>query len=178
MKERLINIFRTTKKCWLECLQVVIINATAYLLYPGYSTSCELKHATDGFDRSWATTVIISCYMFGDFFGRAAARWWKWLGPKYVWICVLLRCLFILLYIIAVEDIVNKLNDEIWCSILTFFLSFSGGYFLNLSQAYTSCNPNLQTYEYEIASFAVSFAIGIGTTIGCLLSYAMPVHEF
>lgn len=178
LKNRLMNIWNTTKKCWLECLQVVVINANAYLIYPGYATSCSLKHTKGGFDRSWATTVIISCYMFGDFFGRTAARWWKWPGAKYVWICVVIRFLFVPLYMIAIENAVKKLNDEIWCSILTFFLSFSGGYFLNLSQAYTSCNPNLQKYEYEIASFTVSFSIGIGTMIGCLLSYAMPLHDY
>lgn len=176
--ERLRNIWNTTKKVWLECLQAVIINATAYIVYPGYATSCQLKHERGGFDRSWATTIIISCYMFGDVIGRWAARWWMWPGPKYVWICVVLRFLFFPLYIIAIENVVEKLNDEIWCSILSFFLSFSGGYFLNLSQAYASCNESLQKYEYEIASFAVSFAIGIGTTIGCLLSNAMPVHEY
>ena len=79
---------------------------------------------------------------------------------------------------VPIEGVVDKLNDEIWCAVLSFFLSFSGGYFLNLSQAYTSCNPDVEKHELEIASFTVSFCIGLGTTIGCLLSYAMPMHEY
>lgn len=176
--DRLRNIGYTVKKVWLECLQVIIVNAIAYVVYPGYATSCQLKHKRGGFDRSWATTIIISCYMIGDVIGRMAVKWWKWPGPKYVWICVVLRLLFFPLYIIAIENVVKKLNDEIWISILSFFLVFSGGYFLNLSQVYTSGNESLQKHEYEIASFSLSFCIGLGTLIGCVLSYTMPVHDY
>lgn len=177
LKERLQNIGRVVKKCWLECLQAVVINCTAYTLYPGYATSVDVKHESGGFDRSWAITIIISCYMFGDFFGRTAARWWKLPGAKYVWIAVCLRFIFFPLYIIAIENVVPKLNDEIWICICSFFLSFSGGYFLNLSQAYTSVNPTLEKCELEIASFTISFCIGVGTSLGCVLSYAMPVKS-
>lgn len=107
--------------------------------------------------------------MIGDVIGRMAVKWWKWPGPKYVWICVVLRLLFFPLHIIAIENVVKKLNDEIWSSILSFFLAFSGGYFLNLSQVYTSSNESLQKHEYEIASFSLSFCIGLENSIGCVI---------
>lgn len=61
--DRLRNICYTAKKIWLECLQVILINAFAYVVYPGYATSCQLKHERGVFDRSWTTTIIISCYV-------------------------------------------------------------------------------------------------------------------
>lgn len=172
---RLKNIFIVIKKCWLECLQALLINATAYILFPGYATQTLIKH---GIERSWITTIVIACYMVGDFVGRTAARWWKWPSKNYVIIAVCLRFLFFPLYCISIENIVSALADEIWICVLTFFLPFSGGYFLNLSQAYTCTNEKLEPTEQEIASFTVSFFIGIGTTVGCLISYAMPIHDY
>ncbi|OHT13521.1 hypothetical protein TRFO_16282 [Tritrichomonas foetus] len=173
-KTRILNIGRIFKKAYLECIQAAVINMTAYIVFPGYATSTQIKH---GLDRGWVTSIIIACYMIGDFVGRSAARWWKWPSRNYVWIGVVLRFLFFPLYCISIENVVEKLADEIWIMVLSFFLPFSGGYFLNLSQAYTSSNPKLEKGEQEIASFTVSFCIGIGTFIGCLISYAMPVRE-
>ena len=174
LKERLQNIKNVSKKAWLEYLSVTLINCTSYIVFPGYATSCKIKH---GLSRSWVTSIIIACYMFGDFVGRYATRLWKWPGPKYVWICVVLRFLFFILYCLPIENVIEVLNDEIWVAILSFLLSFSGGYFLNLSQIYTSLNSKIEKNELEISAFTLSFCIGFGTSVGNIISYAMPIDS-
>lgn len=166
---RLKRIGHVLKKIWIECAQALLCQVITYTLFPGYATQTEIVH---GLERSWVTLLITCLYMIGDFSGRMLARFWKWPKPRFVWMCSVIRLLFFPLYVISIQRL--GIVDEIWIYILSFFLSFSGGYFITISVQYTTSNPKLEMNEMEIAAFTVTFFTGVGVTIGCLISFAMP----
>lgn len=159
------------KKIHREFLEGMFCHWVTYTIFPGYATSTQIKH---GIQKDWVTTAITSVYMICDFSGRMIARFWKWPSPKYVWINVVARLIFFPLFMISIEGLVIK--DEIYIMVLSGILSFTGGYYMTCSMGYAAIHPQLEKDEYEIATYTASFGPGLGGTLGCLFSFAMPLH--
>lgn len=168
---RLKRVGVVIKKCYREFLESLFCHIVTYSIFPGYATSTQIKH---NLGRDWVTTIITSIYMVFDFLGRFSARFWKWPPPKYLWIPVVVRLVFYPLFMISIEGV--AIVDEIYIMVLSALLPFTGGYFITCAMGYTAINPKLEKDELEIATYTVGFGTSFGCTLGCLLSFAMPVR--
>ncbi|KAK3094539.1 hypothetical protein FSP39_003041 [Pinctada imbricata] len=165
------------KKIWVQALSVWFVFFVTLTIFPSIWSQVERKDFPLVEDKNlWSAIFCFLSFNLFAFIGNIVSEWVKVPGPKYVWIPIALRGLFIPFFVMcrfALETrnfpvIID--NDYVYI-VGGIVLAFTSGYFSSLTMMY---GPKLVGPEVAgIAGMIMAFCLVMGITTGVNFSLAV-----
>lgn len=171
------SIIQTIKVIWVEWLSVFFCFLVTLSIFPGYILT-NVKEAKKIGD--WTSVIITAIFCIFDWVGRYLPAKIQYPSIRYAWIPNVLRVLFILIFILSIQQIVD-LGDPYWTFLWDIPFALTNGYFGTLSLLYGSNNEQLLESERGLAGFLMSFSINAGIIVAMFLTFAfdkLPQKKF
>ncbi|KAL0481470.1 equilibrative nucleoside transporter [Acrasis kona] len=168
VKVSVITVFR---KIWLMAFCVFFVFAVTFPIFPGFCFIVPSSFQGNLKWLDWYPIVIVAIFSFGDFIGRTLPKWVVVFSPDTLVIPVLLRSLFIALYLLCLVPRVFA-HDAIPLTLM-FFIAFTNGYFSSLPMMFAPgkvLDHERQTAGTMMTLFLVG-GIMVGSNFGRLLIF-------
>nr|CAH0099039.1 unnamed protein product [Daphnia galeata] len=169
------------KKCFPQCLNVFLVFFVTLSIFPAVYS--DIKMVDENFIISQKYFVAVCCFLSFNFFamvGNMLPGLYSWPGPRWLWIPVVLRVLFIPFFLLCnyqplgVTRALPVLIDNDWAYwIGGIFLGVTSGYYSSLAMMYCP-----RTVEPEYAATAGMFGAAClitGIFGGINFSLVMPI---
>ncbi|XP_058801532.1 equilibrative nucleoside transporter 2 [Phymastichus coffea] len=175
-----ISYLRIFKRTWQYGLSIFLIFFITMIVYPSVTVLIESHskgqghHWNDIYFVPVVTYLLFSC---GDYLGRILSGFFKW--PKdNPWLIILLslsRIVFIPLFLVCNAQPRRRLpvyiHDDIYYITLTILFAISNGYLCNI--VFMIAPTIVEQREKEVASAMLGAFLGIGVSVGSLISLLM-----
>ncbi|KAL9653175.1 hypothetical protein ABK040_006391 [Willaertia magna] len=172
-KPSLIKVF---KKIWLYCLLGSCSFWVTLSIFPGLALSIPTWYKNT-IMVSWFPILMNTTFSVFDFLGRLAPSYIILIKGKWLTIPVLLRIVFLFIFICLCKPKMfglDAFNDAIPL-VVTAIMSITSGYLSSLIMI--SMHGCVENYEKEIAStmmsFFLSFGLNAGTFSGLIISFIL-----
>lgn len=174
------------KKAFPQLFNVFFVFFITLAVFPAVHS--DIKPLDSNFIIPEKLFVPITCFLTFNFFamlGSSCTSWVQWPTPKYLWIPVVLRVVFLPLFLFSnyhPKDVIRSLpvfitNDYAYWTIGV-IMSFSSGYLSSLGMMYT---PQTVAQKHQITAgmFAAAMLItGIFTGITFSMVFPYIVRNF
>jgi len=170
--------FHIFKKCWVHLLSVWFVFFVTLTIFP--AIQADVLPISDDFFIHKDYFSGITCFLFFNLFamfGNLATEVLKVPGPKYVWIPVVLRLLFIPFFMFCNfkpddRSIPVYISNDYVFIIGGIFMAFTSGYFSSLCMMYAP--RNVEPKYQNTAGIMASFFLLMGIFSGVIFS--IPVQ--
>ncbi|XP_048746098.2 equilibrative nucleoside transporter 1-like [Ostrea edulis] len=165
------------RKIWVQALCVWFVFFVTLTIFPGIWSNITRKNFPIP-DNYWVAVFCFLSFNVFAFLGNIASEWKKIPGPRFIWIPVLLRGLFIPFFLFCRFEVENKErtfpilidNDYVYI-VAGIVLAFTSGYYSSLTMMY---GPKLVEPEVAgIAGMIMAFCLVMGITTGVNFSLAV-----
>jgi equilibrative nucleoside transporter 1/2/3 len=165
------------KKCWVHDLCVFFVFFVTLTCFPALQASTA--RSDPNFFINDKYFGAITCFLFFNMFavvGNVVSSFVQKPGPRWVWIPVLARVLFIPFFMLCnVKPDTRKMpviigNDYVYC-VGSILMAFTSGYFSSLGMMYAPGNVDIQ--HQAVAGMMAAFFLVLG--IFCGVVFATPV---
>jgi equilibrative nucleoside transporter 1/2/3 len=168
------------KQCWVHDLCIWFVFFVTLTCFPALQAS--IKRSSPNFFISEKYFGAITCFLFFNVFaviGNVVSSFIQKPGPRWVWIPVALRVLFIPFFVFCnvkpdtrtVPVLIG--NDYVYC-LGSILLAFTSGYYSSLSMMYAP--RNVVIHHQPVAGMMAAFFLVLG--IFCGIVFATPVTLF
>lgn len=167
--------FIVIKKCWVHLLSVFFVFFVTLSCFP--AIQADIKSINFIIPEKYFT--LVTCFLFFNLFavvGSLLTEFVKQPGPKYVWIPVLLRVLFIPFFLLCNfrpdERNIDPVfvNDYVYCT-GSILLALTSGYFSSLCMMYAPSNVE-EKYK-GIAGMMAAFCLILGVFCGIVFTFPL-----
>jgi equilibrative nucleoside transporter 1/2/3 len=179
-KNYLAVYYEVFKKTWKADLCVFFVFFVTLTCFPAIQagvarSSCDFILGDEFF-------TIVTCFLFFNVFamlGSLSTMFVQWPGPRWAWIPILLRVLFIpFLMFCNFKPTKRGLpvlipNDYVYCA-GGILMAFTGGYFSSLSMMFAP--RNVDDRHKGVAGMMAAFSLIVGIFVGIIFSF--PVTAF
>jgi len=145
------------KKIWREALMAFLVFFVTLSLFPGITSEIKSKSLTE----DWFQIILISLFMVCDFVGRTLPRWIQLFKSQTLWIPILSRFLFFVLFALCIKPRIFESDYAAYAIMILFALS--NGYCGTLAMMYGP--TRVEEFEKELAGTTMSFFLNLGIFI-------------
>lgn len=169
------------RKCWKQFLGVWLVFFVTLTCFPAIQAGVQMVPG-DGFIIPEKYFRPVTCFLFFNTFamlGNIVANWIRRPGPRWVWIPIVLRLLFIPFFIFCnfipnsgIRGIPVLIPSNWIYSIGSIVMAFTSGYFSSLTMMYAP--RELSEPEHQgVAGMMAAFFLILG--IFCGIIFSLPV---
>lgn len=146
-------------------------------VFPSITASVSSVNAASNPDNKFYNKLFVPVYCFllfniGDYFGRVIAGWYQFPSQRRVWIPVVLRIVFIPLFMLCYipdSQFSTVFNNDAWPFVIMTVFSLTNGYLGSLCMMYA---PALvEMHEKEVGGTMMAFLLSLGLSLGSLSSF-------
>ncbi|MDP2434881.1 MAG: hypothetical protein Q8P67_03995, partial [archaeon] len=155
--QQAVSYLAVFKKVWVEALEVFWVFFVTLTIFPGLTLQIPSQFGPQ-FD-AWFGILLIFDFQLFDYVGRTCPRWLELFSRKTLWLPVLLRTAFILLFLMCIPPMRIITIDGFPYLFMALF-AWSNGYCGTLSMMYGP--TRVADHEKETAGAIMSFALNLG----------------
>jgi len=154
------------KKIWPEAAIVWSVFFVTLGLFPGITSQIQ---SNSNLANDWFGIILVAIFVGGDFLGRVVPRWLIIFSTRTMWIPVILRYSFFVLFCLCIKPLV--FHDNYIVYILMAVFAITNGYLSTLGMMFGPVKVDM--YEKQEAGFIMSFALNFG--IFCGVHFALLI---
>ena len=145
------------KKLWLEALEVFWVFFVTLTIFPGLTLQIPSQFGPQ-FD-AWFGILLIFDFQVFDYVGRTCPRWLMFFSRKTLWIPVVLRSAFVILFLMCIPPMRIITIDGFPYLFMALF-AWTNGYCGTLAMMFGP--TRVEDHEKETAGAIMSFALNLG----------------
>jgi equilibrative nucleoside transporter 1/2/3 len=154
------------KRLWKEMFCAFFVFFVTLSLFPGITVTIPTQHTHDERFQSLFPVLLIFIFQVGDLVGRSLPSLVILVGPRYLWICVVARIAFFILFILCINP---RVFDNDWAAyVIEAVFAVTNGYFGTLATIYGPAPA--EEHEKEVAGNIMSFCLQFGVLTGAFFA--------
>ncbi|CAN7937563.1 unnamed protein product [Ixodes hexagonus] len=167
------------KQVWAQCLNVFLIFFVTLAAFPAVTSDVKVLDPNFFLNEKYFTAV--ACFFFFNFFamlGNILPIWVRWPGPRFLWVPVVLRLVFLPLFLLC-----NYLPTErqlpVWISndwgyvVAMVVFAWSSGYLSSLAMIYAPRAVRSPQHA-PVAGMMAAFCLVLGIFVGGNAAFLGP----
>ncbi|KAI1293862.1 Equilibrative nucleoside transporter 3 [Halotydeus destructor] len=166
-------------KCWPQCLNTFLVFFVSFSIFP--AVQADIVSVDGLFSRLYFApiTTFLTFNFFAVMGNLFVCDMFKKPGPKYLWIPITLRFLFMPFFLFCNYQPLNGRSVPVWITSDWVFwfgnmlFGFTSGYFSSLSMIYAP--KSVSAAQAPVAAMMVGFALIAGCFAGAMITFTWPL---